>query len=590
MSQSSSLHVAIVMDGNGRWARRRGLPRVAGHRAGAEAVRRTVEAAPDAGVAALTLYAFSADNWKRPPAEVAALMRLFARYLRTETPRLVENDVRLELIGRRDRLPPPLVAAIDALLRAVPWGLNALLCTTGLVAAAAWLVRRHRVAASSDAPWLAAAALLIASNFVARDSRTLHAFDTIGLVIVLAVAFPSIQGVGLRGRQAWHYVRAGCDAAVSAWLGVFPLVSRDVTWSELSRGGRLRQVRAVALGGALAFPLLVVFGGLFSSADAVFHDVVADVFAIDFDAVLKHIVLFGIFATLSTGYLRGALLRTAPSQTLTDGDSKLSLGIIPVATALGLVNLLFLFFVVIQLPYLFGGVELIAAATGLTYAEYARRGFFELVTASGLVLPLLTGADWVLRNESREHQRTFRQLAIVLLLLLAVVMASALARMRLYVGAFGLSEIRVYSTAFMLYLAGVFAWFAWTTLRGQRPRFAFGALFQGFAVLGGLHLVNPDALIVRTNLARPPAERPFDGWYAASLGADAVPLLLEALPRLDRSAQCAVAAGLLKQRDRLEHDDWRNWNFARARARRLLRDQWTRLHADACPKARRRSG
>src|SRR5213596_812959 len=110
------------MDGNGRWARRRGRPRVAGHRAGAEAVRRTVEAAPDAGVAALTLYAFSADNWKRPPAEVAALMRLFARYLRTETPRLVENDVRLELIGRRDRLPLPLVAAIDAAERATALG------------------------------------------------------------------------------------------------------------------------------------------------------------------------------------------------------------------------------------------------------------------------------------------------------------------------------------------------------------------------------------------------------------------------------------------------------------------------------------
>ena len=112
MSQSSSLHVAIVMDGNGRWAGRRGLPRVAGHRAGAEAVRRTVEAAPDLGIGALTLYAFSADNWKRPASEVAALMRLFARYLRTETPRLVENGVRLEVVGRRDRLPAPLVAAI----------------------------------------------------------------------------------------------------------------------------------------------------------------------------------------------------------------------------------------------------------------------------------------------------------------------------------------------------------------------------------------------------------------------------------------------------------------------------------------------
>src|SRR5438445_6774204 len=114
MPQSSSLHVAIVMDGNGRWATRRGLPRVAGHRAGAEAVRRTVEAAPGLGVAALTLYAFSADNWKRPAAEVAALMRLLARYLRTETPRLARNDVRLELIGRRDRLPGPLLAAIGA--------------------------------------------------------------------------------------------------------------------------------------------------------------------------------------------------------------------------------------------------------------------------------------------------------------------------------------------------------------------------------------------------------------------------------------------------------------------------------------------
>src|SRR6058998_1830685 len=114
MKQSPSLHVAIVMDGNGRWATRRGLPRTAGHRAGAEAVRRVVEAAPPLGIGALTLFAFSADNWRRPPGEVAALLRLFARYLRSETPRLVENGVRLEVVGRRDRLPLPLVAAIAA--------------------------------------------------------------------------------------------------------------------------------------------------------------------------------------------------------------------------------------------------------------------------------------------------------------------------------------------------------------------------------------------------------------------------------------------------------------------------------------------
>jgi undecaprenyl diphosphate synthase len=110
----SSLHVAIVMDGNGRWAERRGLQRVAGHRVGATAVRHVVETAPDLGIGALTLFAFSADNWKRPASEVATLMRLFARHLRTETPRCVANGVVLRVIGRRDRLPGPLVEAIDA--------------------------------------------------------------------------------------------------------------------------------------------------------------------------------------------------------------------------------------------------------------------------------------------------------------------------------------------------------------------------------------------------------------------------------------------------------------------------------------------
>jgi undecaprenyl diphosphate synthase len=114
MADTGLLHVAMVMDGNGRWATRRGLPRTAGHRAGAQAVRPLVEAAPGLGVGALTLFAFSADNWKRPPSEVAALMRLFARHLRTETPRLIKNGVRLEIVGRRDRLPALLVSAMEA--------------------------------------------------------------------------------------------------------------------------------------------------------------------------------------------------------------------------------------------------------------------------------------------------------------------------------------------------------------------------------------------------------------------------------------------------------------------------------------------
>ena len=105
-------HVAIIMDGNGRWAVRRGRPRSAGHVAGARAVRRVVEAAARAGVGTLTLYAFSGDNWCRPEGEVVALMRLFRRYLAVETSRCVSNGIRLSVVGRRDRLPAALGAAI----------------------------------------------------------------------------------------------------------------------------------------------------------------------------------------------------------------------------------------------------------------------------------------------------------------------------------------------------------------------------------------------------------------------------------------------------------------------------------------------
>ena len=469
----------------------------------------------------------------------------------------------------------------DALLRAMPWGLNALLCALALVACGAWLVQRNRLTVTRDAPWLAAAALLIASNFVARASVTLHALDVIGLGVVLALACLSLRGVALRGRQVWHYARAAIEAAVTACVGVFPLVGADVTWSELPRGGRFAHARSALLGGAVAFPLLVVFGSLFASADAVFRDLVANLIAIDVGALLSHTLLIGCFAVLAAGYFWGALLRTRAGAPLPDRRGA-SLGVGPVATALGLVDLLFVIFVAVQVRYLFGGAALVASATGLTYAEYARQGFFQLVTASAMVLPLLVGADWLVRHESREHQRTFRQLALVLLVLLGAVMASALERMRLYVGAFGLSEIRLYATVFMLYLAGVSAWFAWTTLRGRRRRFAFGALVQGFALLGGLHLANPDALIVRTNLARPASERAFDGGYAASLSADAVPALLDAFPRLDVAARCSVAAGLLAERRRLERDDWRSWNVSRARARRLLRGEWIRMRPAAC--------
>jgi hypothetical protein len=421
----------------------------------------------------------------------------------------------------------------------------------------------------------------------------LRQFDVLAMIIALALGAASLHGTRLAALRPIEYLWTGVTSAAGTIAGGVQVVGQDIDWRELPQTGRFRHLRGVGLGVLLATPLLVVFGALFASADSVFSNVLQNLVVFDLDDVASHIILIGVWSALTAGYLRWSLVgRPVGLPAPADGGTGGALGIGPVATALGLVNLMFLVFVVVQLRYFFGGASLVEQTTGLTYAQYARSGFFQLMTASGLVLPVLMGADYLVRGETATHLTTFRRLASLLLIFLGVVMASAFVRMRLYVGAYGLSEDRLYASAFMVYLLGVFAWFAWTVLRGRRQPFAFGALIQGFAVLAGLHVLNPDAFIVRTNLNRPAAERPFDAKYALSLGADAVPPLLEALPSLDAARQCDVAQRLLKRWTGTAEGgtDWRTWNWSRSRARRLVSERADALRAIPCPSTPAASG
>jgi hypothetical protein len=201
---------------------------------------------------------------------------------------------------------------------------------------------------------------------------------------------------------------------------------------------------------------------------------------------------------------------------------------------------------------------------------------------TALVLPLLLAAHWLLRKENPSHERLFRLLAGMQVLLLFVIMASAIGRMRLYQSEYGLTELRLYTTAFMGWLALVFVWFAATVLRGQRERFACGALVTAFLMIGALHVMNPDSFIVRVNMAHMQSGRTLDTSYVTSLSADAVPALFEALPALNRAERSTIANRLLYERAAVESADWRSWNWSRREADGLLREEFDVLWQAAC--------
>ena len=186
-----------------------------------------------------------------------------------------------------------------------------------------------------------------------------------------------------------------------------------------------------------------------------------------------------------------------------------TLGTVEVGVILGLINLLFLSFVIVQVPYLFGGMDLVQNTPDFKLAEYARRGFGELVAVSALVLPILLASHWLIRKENPFTEKLFRVLAGIQIVLLFVIMASAVQRLVLLTGnlGYGLTTIRLYPMIFMTWLAIVFVWFGLTVLRGARKHFAWGALWSAFLILGATHVLNPDAFIVKTNI-RPDAAGP----------------------------------------------------------------------------------
>ena len=445
-------------------------------------------------------------------------------------------------------------------------------------AGAAWLLaRRGAVTLAPSGRILAALALFFSALTALRDSPALHALCLLAILVATAAAASAQEG--------WRATRAGfleyaASVAKLAGAGFAGPTRRPRAAAPAVEDGGMRDGDRRMAGGVkrwsaapgvlrgllLVSPVFILFLSLLMSADPAYRHLVTHLFDWDIQTLIAHLLTISVVGWCAAGVLFRILQKAAPALEPRTSAPLKPLGVPEAATMLAAIDLLFLSFVAVQLRYAFGGAALVKATTGLTYAQYARGGFFELLTVAAIVLPMLLFVHWSMDRSTPSGERPYRWLAAAQVSLLFVMLASAYQRMRLYEQAYGLTELRLYVMAAILWLAAVFAWFCWTVLRGRRERFVGGAAAVaalGLAILEGM---NPDALIARANIAHAHAAHRFDGCYAASLGADAVPPLVVALPTLAPADAAVVARRLLAQWTPPAHIDWRSWTIGRAQA------------------------
>jgi hypothetical protein len=460
--------------------------------------------------------------------------------------------------------------------------------------------------------WLAIAALSGAA-MAWRGSGSLQFLDFVATLFALGMTAVSLGDprAALLAERLRDTVWAGARVIRSVAFGAVPLALRDIELPTTARReitGRFRPALRAAL---IAVPLLVVFGALLRGADPVFASLVA-LPDVDVDTVVSHLAIFGFFAWITAGWARSAVLAGPPGPRLPD-QLPFTLGTLDVTAALGTLNALFGLYVVTQLGWFFGGERFLQAQTGLTAAQYARQGFFQMVWVVLLVVPVLLGTRAALRP-GRDLERRHTALALPLIALLGAMILSAVLRMRLYVHYYGLTLDRFYPLVFMGWLAIVLAWLALTVLRGRGRTFVAGVVVSGLTVLLALNVVVPDVVVARVNVARAATAvsggtPTLDLRHLASLGAEATPIAVEAVlsarpaaqsvtddasPELDR---CEAARQLLSRgaagrtRDWRESSGggWREWNRGQAMAARVIGANVGALRAvdhDACGRVR----
>lgn len=406
---------------------------------------------------------------------------------------------------------------------------------------------------------------LLTLCLVFRYSEVLYRLNLLGIFTIICLAFVQRYSGTISDVPVVVWLRTPFSLMRLLFLSVVKLISIGLVPSWLSARDHWH-IRSIALGLLWASPILYVFGSLLVSADSRFESFAMNLFSFDFPNMAKDLLSVLFYLPFMAAFLYATVLGYEIKQKQTKESSRRIEGV-QMLTILISINVLFFSYIVIQFGYFFGGDKAIIGASDLTYSTYARRGFWELVWIAMIVLPLLLVGHWLQRNEPPKLQVWLNRLAFMLVCAIVIIEISAAHRMYLYIKIYGLTELRFYSSAFMLYIIGGLIAFYFTVLRGKRGRYVAAMAGQAVALILLLNMVNPDSWIARHNLTNSFNES-VDNTYLSELSADAYPMIYTLRELVTDDVACLMYSKM--NQNLPSNNQWFQWNLSLNNAHQIM--------------------
>lgn len=439
-----------------------------------------------------------------------------------------------------------------------------------LLTAGLWLIARFsKKPIEKNIFWLLFPLLFFSVMVFVRASLLLTFLNIIASLLLLLILAELFSGKKLRNFLIKDYLKI----FFLPLKFVSPLFQTLADLFRPSAKNKGKVWRQILKGIFLAVPFLSVFLLLFSSADLVFHKYVSDLISFDVNPE----IIFRLFLVLAlTIFYIGAYgyaFEEKENQVITK-PRVYRLEKLESAVLLGLINLLFFVFILFQLTYLFGG-EANISLQGFTYAEYARRGFFELIAVAAISLLLLLGVEKYVAKKETAHFREFKILGTALVIQVGLIMASALRRLSLYEQAYGFTVLRLYSHVFIIFLAVAFGFLLYKIHKNQEEKnFAYHVFLSLIFFLAAMNFLNPEAFVARRNLERFYQTGDLDVSYLSSLSSDALPQTIKVLDiadeKLRKDFACQLYGRVQEENSFSFPSSWQAFNLSRARAGKII--------------------